>query len=211
MTNIGHNNPPSEVENLLAVVEKAEKQAAKVTISNDDEMGKAGTLVKVIRENMKVFEDHKKAEKQPLQEALDKIQDKYATLLGRLQKAIDGITEKMKPYMEQKQKEQDELRKKQEEERRLAEEKAAAAEAAGKVPDPAPRRQKAIPKKAAVTSSYGHTVSMRDNWTWEMLDETELPIEYFCVDIKKINQAVKKGVREIPGVRIYNKSTPVVR
>lgn len=48
-------------------------------------------------------------------------------------------------------------------------------------------------------------------WTFDVVDAASVPREFMAVDEKKIRQAVKNGEREIPGVRIYEKSELAVR
>lgn len=42
-------------------------------------------------------------------------------------------------------------------------------------------------------------------WTWELEDEAVVPKEYLALDAKKIDDAVKQGVRNIPGIKIFEK------
>ena len=42
-------------------------------------------------------------------------------------------------------------------------------------------------------------------WTWELEDEVAVPREYLALDAKKIDDAVKQGVRNIPGIKIFEK------
>lgn len=42
-------------------------------------------------------------------------------------------------------------------------------------------------------------------WTWELEDEAVVPREYLALDAKKIDDAVKQGVRNIPGIKIFEK------
>lgn len=40
-------------------------------------------------------------------------------------------------------------------------------------------------------------------WTYEILDESQIPREFCSPDSKKINEAIKGGVREVPGLKIF--------
>jgi exonuclease VII large subunit len=42
-------------------------------------------------------------------------------------------------------------------------------------------------------------------WAWELEDEAAVPREYLALDAKKIDDAVKQGVRNIPGIKIFEK------
>jgi fused signal recognition particle receptor len=63
---------------------------------------------------------------------------------------------------------------------------------------------------APLSSSSG-SVASRKRWVAEVVDATKVPREYWAVDQKKINQAVRDGVREIPGVRIQQVDELAVR
>ncbi|EFK10195.1 conserved hypothetical protein [delta proteobacterium NaphS2] len=73
------------------------------------------------------------------------------------------------------------------------------------MPVPAPK-----PDTTTRTES-GATASIRTQWVGEIQDPQAVPREYCCPDQKAIDQAVKLGVREIPGVKIYEKPITVLR
>jgi len=54
------------------------------------------------------------------------------------------------------------------------------------------------------------TAGMRDNWTYEVIDFLSLPNEYKVPDAAKIGKVVRAGLRNIPGVRIFNEPILVV-
>ena len=70
-----------------------------------------------------------------------------------------------------------------------------------KVPSPI---VKDIPKKVRTETG---TAYQHKEWKFEVTDEDSVPREYLMVDDKAIRQAVKMGVREIPGVKIFEKVT----
>jgi len=69
-----------------------------------------------------------------------------------------------------------------------------------------------IPVKEKVTrTETGAAAHERKAWKAEVINEAEIPREYLTVDMKKINEAVKMGAREIPGVRIFEETSTVFR
>lgn len=40
-------------------------------------------------------------------------------------------------------------------------------------------------------------------WSWEIVDEEKIPRAFCSPDSKKINESIKKGIREIDGLRIF--------
>ena len=60
--------------------------------------------------------------------------------------------------------------------------------------------QQAPPK--TVRTEAG-SVTIRSAWKFEVVDMAALPDEYKIADAVKLGKVVRAGVREIPGVRIY--------
>ena len=52
---------------------------------------------------------------------------------------------------------------------------------------------------------------VRRTWTFEIIDESLVPVEFKSVDEKKIRKAMSNEVREIPGVRIYQETSITAR
>ena len=65
---------------------------------------------------------------------------------------------------------------------------------------PAPVVVPPVPKATRTTEGSS---SQRLDWTFEVADPDLVPIKYRSVDEKLVRKDVKAGVREIPGVRIY--------
>jgi len=57
----------------------------------------------------------------------------------------------------------------------------------------------------------GHSQHLRKQWVGEIEDPEKVPREYCSPDQRLINNAVKMGVREIPGVKIFEKVSAVHR
>ena len=70
----------------------------------------------------------------------------------------------------------------------------------------APQLDLAPPPKEESTvarSNDGTSAFIKRPWTFEVQEDDKVPREYCCPDGKKIKDAVKGGIRNIPGVRIY--------
>jgi exonuclease VII large subunit len=48
-------------------------------------------------------------------------------------------------------------------------------------------------------------------WVWELEDEQSIPREYLTLDEKKIDEAVKQGIRNIPGIKVFEKEEITMR
>jgi hypothetical protein len=69
-----------------------------------------------------------------------------------------------------------------------------------------------IPKQDNVTRlDSGRSSFQRKFWTYEMVDKSLLPREYLKVNEAAIRDAIKMGVRDIPGVRIFEDSKTIFK
>jgi hypothetical protein len=125
-----------------------------------------------------------------------------------------GISAKLSAYdakikLEQRKKEEAARKAAAEFQKKLDEEAKKAGVEAPKVPEPV------VPKQEnTVTRTAEGSIYYRENWVGTVVDPKKVPPEYHYdnpVDQKKINQAVKAGVRKIPGVRIESVKTPITR
>lgn len=62
-----------------------------------------------------------------------------------------------------------------------------------------------------VRSQNGALASLRRKWNWSVTDETKIPREYLMPNIGAIDLAIEEGVRDIPGLEIYEETTVGVR
>ena len=65
-----------------------------------------------------------------------------------------------------------------------------------------------IPKAVRTESGSAH---QRMTWEFEIEDATKVPRAYLAIDEKLIRQAVKAGIRQIPGVRIFEQASTTFR
>lgn len=68
-----------------------------------------------------------------------------------------------------------------------------------------------IPQASGPVRTAAGTASVRKRWEFGITDPTAIPREYLMVDEKKIREAVKAGVRSIPGVNIFETSDIAIR
>jgi hypothetical protein len=77
----------------------------------------------------------------------------------------------------------------------------AAAEALGTVPPP---------PAPTVKTAFGSSTARRD-WDFEVITLSQVPVEYLLINGPAVREAIRRGVRDIPGIRIYQKETLVVK
>jgi hypothetical protein len=53
--------------------------------------------------------------------------------------------------------------------------------------------------------------NMRKDWGFEIINSALVPREFLVVDEQMVKNAIKKGIREIPGVSIFQKDVVVIR
>jgi len=67
-------------------------------------------------------------------------------------------------------------------------------------------------EKNIVHTESGDTIYTRTVWDFEIVDFAQVPDEYKLIDEKKVRQAINRlGIRDIPGLRIFQKKTIVKR
>jgi hypothetical protein len=140
----------------------------------------------------------------PLNQSLKEIN---ATFKGITEPISDAKTELSQRLMswraaEQKriQDEQDAARKEEERRRKIQEAHAAKGHQVSETTTPVAK---------PMPFSVQDTTRTRKQWTYDILDEKQIPREYLMVDKTEIMKAVSSGVRDIPGVKIYQKEIPI--
>ncbi len=68
-----------------------------------------------------------------------------------------------------------------------------------------------VPVQKVFRSETGSSVHLRKEWVWDILDISLIPGKYLVVDKVAVNQAVKSGIRDIPGMRIYETESAIIK
>lgn len=138
----------------------------------------------------------------------------------RLQKIKEEAERKAQEEADKKARKAEEARQKVENAKNATAKKKAE-EAAKKAEEAA---QKAEAEKEAIANKVveveespknvrteGGLMSTKKVWKFEVTDEAKVPKEFWVIDQKKINEAVKNGERELPGVRIFQDTQISIR
>ena len=111
----------------------------------------------------------------------------------------------------------------QEQERRRLEQQRKAMEEAKKLQDEIDKAAKAaeeppmvvvmpvVADAPKVTRTASGSASLRTTWVFEITDFSLLPDKFKQVDRVAINAEIKAGIRQIPGVRIYEQTSTQIR
>ena len=219
------------MSNLINPVEiKAREFLLKIRaseIANEGDNLKACEMLKNINVYTKTVKSLKAEEEKPVKSALKEISDKYKNALDFLTEAEKILRSKIADYAElkleklnliasaaQKTAEEEALRK--------LDELQALRESAGQYDEVT---QAAIissidskvnavidNSEIKIDNSLGNSAaSFRKYITFKIVDIQKVPAEFLSVDTKAVNTAIRNGVREIPGLEIVEKLTPVVK
>lgn len=219
------------MSNLINPVEiKAREFLLKIRaseIANEGDNLKACEMLKNINVYTKTVKSLKAYEEKPVKSALKEISDKYKNALDFLTEAEKILRSKIADYAElkleklnliassaQKTAEEEALRK--------LDELQALRESAGQYDEVT---QAAIissidskvnaiidNSEIKIDNTLGNSAaSFRKYITFKIVDIQKVPAEFLSVDTKAVNTAIRNGVREIPGLEIVEKLTPVVK
>ncbi len=223
----------SDADNLVAQTERME-------IKNDEDLGKAGDLVKLITNRKKKSEEARTALVKPLNDHVKFINDQFRPVNTKLDDAKRNAQGKMNEYVQWVEKQRKE---REAEERRAAEEKALEAAAQAEAEGETEKSDEIIDnvvnlpeRRSEPVRQYGNlsTTSNRKTWKVEVLDITKIPLQYLvnmcdgeqsivdaplailALDRKKIKEELKQlkaGVEEyqIPGLKVYKALSVGVR
>lgn len=72
--------------------------------------------------------------------------------------------------------------------------------------------QPVIPKAENVTrTETGAAAFQRKTWEFELTDIAQVPRDYLILDEKRVRDAIRMGIRDLPGIRIFETSKTVLR
>jgi hypothetical protein len=153
----------------------------------------AGRLLVGIVADRKRIDDQRTAITKPLNESKRAVDAFFAPVLGALKQAEDLLRCKVADAVQRR----EDANRAALDAARLASEtgEGSIAEAIARVVD-AP----ALPG-----------VSIREVWMFEIVDAKQVPSAYLKVNESLVHEAIKTGVREIPGLRIYAHKATTVR
>ena len=203
---------PDKDEAVLKIYEESliiRDVALARTITNLDDLKKATDDISILTKLKKAIEEKRKEYVGPIRSNLDQVNASFKEFTAPLEEADKVTREKIKWFNL----EQEEVRLAQERANQLAADatRKEAATHGGEITQSIEVVEVQRELKKSMTNLG--TTSMKDNWTYEVTDFRELPDEYKLVNTSALNAFAKstKGTREIPGVKIFNDPTVVVR
>ena len=192
-------------------VEALAKELDKLPVTTDKEcsvlVGKTGEATKLLKK----VDSEKLRLTKPAREYTKAVNNTAKLLTEKLGDAIKAAKGRIGQFQHrqelERRKAEEKIKKASEKLQKDLEEQAkeSGVEAPKVTPAPLPK-----PKKVAM-SEEGSTAHVRKQWKADIVDEGAVPRNYCSPDLKKINAAVKAGVREIAGVKIYEDIQTVLR
>ena len=209
-------------ESLVAISDQISKDAKEIIIAGGDDREIATYVLKDIKTIVSGLEKTRNALVSPLNARVKEVNDFFKRHTVEFQGSDKILRGKVIDYEWKQEGERLELeaaaRRAEEEARRKVDEAARiAAESANKeseefeaaMREAEQAKQEAGTKAVAAmapekTQRYdGVKSTTKKVWTFEILDNNAVPRKYLEVDTTAIRNAVRAGVRDIPGVRIY--------
>lgn len=201
----------ADLEPYRKAVESMAFQASKHQVTDDKSNGEAvGMAGQAKRLGKDIEDERKRIIKDPSQfvKSVNGLVKEFTAMLDEIEA---GLKKKIGTYQYQQ-----EMKRREAE--RKAQEEAAALQA--KLDAEAKEKNIEAPKVIAPVAAAAPKVTRTDNgvsahtrkvWKCEVTDESQVPRD-FCVPSQTLlNEAVKKGVREIPGCRIFEDVQTVLR
>ncbi len=203
--------PESEVKEIQSQSEKIIAAAQAIAVTDEKGMGEATELLGWIARAKKQVEEKRKFFVNPLNKQVKAINAMFKDYAAPLEQADTLLRGKVLIYREEQERirraEEERLRKLQEKEqerlRKQAEKK--------DLPPPPPMPTPQVQGQAKTVHSDFGSVSAKKVWDFEIVNEQEIPKEFLMVNEKAIRAAVKAGVRNIPGVKIFQREELAVR
>jgi hypothetical protein len=195
---------PEQVQQLDEVRSATEAVAASMLfkVESSEQFQQAGDMLVQLKRWQKAVKEKRDGVVKPMKDALSKVEALFKPTMVKLEEAESTLKTKVIEYTEKT--------------------RAAAREAEQKLLAQATEAQEsgdtnmalALASEAmAVTTvtkttalDNGGSVQTKEVDAFEVTDFGAIPHEYFALDEKKVRAAIRAGVTEIPGIRIFKKS-----
>jgi len=162
-------------------------------VNTEEEYTQCGDTIKVLKFKVKKLEEKRKELTAPILVAKKNIDDNFKAITEPLEEVISKIESEMKVFWRADQE------RKNAEQKRL---EAAAIEKA-KAEGKEEVQVEIVNEKKSATGEISKTI-YQENWKFEVINENEVPVIYCSPYKKKIDEAIKNGLREIKGLRIFD-------
>lgn len=157
-----------------------------ISIKSDADIIKATEFLVMIKDKIDSLEFERQSYTKPLNESLRRLNARFKELINPLSEAERAVKDAINKYKEQRETQRLEAQSKLQ--KKNGNVNIALLDS---VPD-------------VIESKSGEIRTTR-RWVFEVVDEKKVPREYLKVDDSKVDAVISEGVRQIPGLRIYQK------
>jgi hypothetical protein len=181
------------------------------TVTDPGSAARVTELLTLAATTAKRVDEERRRITDPLKRQAKEIEDAVRPLATALDALITAGKRKVLDWQraeqERARKEREERERLEAEARRIAQQQAEAQHRPVELPAPLPPVAEA---PRGVRTDYG-TAAVRKVWTFEVVEEGQVPRSFLTVNEQAIRAAVNAGTREIPGVRIFQRDDLAVR
>ncbi|MFN3327783.1 MAG: hypothetical protein ACK40U_02865, partial [Fervidobacterium pennivorans] len=186
------------------------KACQTLTVVDDYSLEKGKELAKEAKRIENFIEEKRKEATKPLLERKKQIDDFAKMLTANLNNAVKSLRQQIQKYEEEKERRRIEELRRLEEERRRKEEELLQAQKQNDVSQ-FEKIQELQQFEQKVSQLSEKSSSLRMVWTFEVVDINAVPREYLVLDETAVRRAIQAGIREIPGLKIYQKPLLYIR
>lgn len=232
---VSQKNDLQQFDKLKADIQLYVKPVLSLTVTSNDGMNEALDAARELKSFEKKVEQRRKELVGPLNDRVKFINEYAKGIAAPLDEATNHLKAELKKWelrlaelRKQEERKAEEERRRREaeaaEKARLAQEEAEAVAAFGSAEDGERARLLAaaeaeaeqaqiiaLDKQAKKEVDSLRVSGAKKVWTFTVTDRLQVPREYLAVDEKKIREAVRAGIREIPGVEIFQDTQIAVR
>lgn len=174
-------------------------RAGELQVESFEQMKDAKALVKDCQLTEKEIEAKRIAITKPLNDFIKEVNGLFKEMTASLVAARGVVNKKVLSFnAEQERIRMEEQKKLIEDEKKWRDEHPEEL-----TPEVAEKRRADLKDNLSYVASDTKVSGIVKRWTYEVVNEEEIPREFCSSDSKKINQAIRDGVRDIKGVRIY--------
>ncbi len=194
-------------------------QCKNFVVVDDSTLATAEELAKQSKKLEKLIDEKRKEAGKPYVDAKAKIDEYAKTLLSELNSGIKDLRDQILKYKQIQMQKAEEERKKQaailaEQERIRLEKEAELAEAVKNNKEVSEEDVLAVEsmkmQEAAIQKAVTNAPTpsgIRKIWTFEVEDLSKVPFEHLQLNEASVKAAISAGVREIPGIKIFQKDS----
>lgn len=212
-----------------------ESMYAQYVVTDEKSQGECIELLKALKARKNRIDDIRKEFVGPLNDQVKKINGMFKPEILRIESLDAALRKTLKDYMDKEAKkaaiEQERLRKEHEEKERKAREEADRLRKEAEAQKDEEKKQEMLKEAIDVEHkvaeevapivtqkptvySGGASATRKLVWKWKVNNEEELRKhrpDLFILNEKLLNELMRQGVRELPGVEFYQDSQPSIR